>query len=232
MESFRGIRSLHTSSDGSEVYHHNHYFYADGLSKSETFRTKKKPKVLSLFLDKSFSWGSTKRESGLSGDKFGFMYLDTWKWTPFFFETGFRHEDRKVSAGASYDEGGSLQSLIVITEHLGSFAAYPSVGAVNELWGESSGTIKKMTLDLMVSPPRATSWKRLEDLAENYVTLHCREGVSLSCPRQIESGKPFFGAVDWLVNPLELQRGRRHYDNSGLSSFTLEVFTLASGRQT
>ena len=213
IESFQCIRSLQASEDGSEINHQNHYTYADGKSETKTFGPYKKPNTVVLFLDNSFSWGSTKVESGSS----------------FSFETGFRHEDRRASAAVAYNDSGRVQRIIVIPEHLASFAEESPAPPADRISGNWQGTLKKMTPDLIVSPPVATSWNQLENLSENYQTLHFPDGISLSCPRQVESGKEFFMAVDWLINPTLLQRCIRHYGISGFTSLTLELFSLASG---
>ena len=208
IESFQCIRSLQANEDGSEINHQNHYTYADGKSETKTFGPYKKPNTVALFLDNSFSWGSTKVESGSS----------------FGFETGFRHEDRRASVVVVYDDSGRLQQIIIIPEHLASFAEESPHPQAFQLSGNWKGTLKMMTPDLIVSPPVATSWNRLEDLGEDYLTLHFPDGISLSCPEQIESGKKFFMAVDWRVDSALLQRGIRYYEPSGFTGFTLELF--------
>jgi Domain of unknown function (DUF3598) len=224
IESFRGIRSFLLSEDGNTVYHQNHYFYNNFQSESQIFTIKHKPLILSLCLDNSFSWSSTKRESELDGEKFGFSYLEEWKWTPFFCEIGFRHENIKISAGAVYDVHSELQNITVINEYLGSFgeiSAYPSMDELNHSW---QGTLKTMTSDWIVSPPVTTSSQKLENINPDYLTLHTNVGVSISCPQAIEKGKEFFVAVDWLISPNLLQRGSRYFDASGFTKFTLEEF--------
>lgn len=208
IKSFKGIRSLQASEDGSEINHHNYYTYADGKSESKTFGPYKKPNTKALFLDNSFSWGSTNMEPG---SNFGF-------------ETGFRYEDQRASVAVLYDGSGSLQTMTTIPEYLASFAGEPSRPPVNGISGNWQGTLKTITPDLIVSPPVATSWKRLEDLGENYLTLYFPDGISLSCPRQLEREKKFFMAIDWRVNSTLLQRGIRNYKSSGFTGFTLELF--------
>lgn len=228
IDSFRGIRSFVQSSDGNQIYHHNHYIYDDGNSESQTFETKNKPLTLSLFLDTSFSWGATKRELNSTGERFGYQYLDTWKWVPFFFETGFRYEDRRASTGAVYDEKGNFQYILVITEHLGKFVkepALPSYPTGNEFNYNWQGMLKKITPDYRILDAVETSWQPLNNLAEDYLTLHLNGGISVSCPQTIEIGKEFFVAVDWRPNSTLLQRGIRYYDTSDFTHFTLEVFT-------
>lgn len=228
IQSFRGIRSFLLTDNGNEIYHQNHYIYSDGRSESKIFETKKKPLILSLFLDNAFSWGSTKREQSAKKEKFGLVQSNQLKWIPFFFESGFRHEDRRISAGSAYDENGNLEKIFLITENSGSFTETPILPAVNQLNSNWEGTIKTMTPDLIVSPAVKSSWQPIENLADNYCTLNTQEGVSVSCPWSIEVGKEFFVVVDWLINPGLLQRGIRHYDLSGFTHFTLEVFSHKS----
>ncbi|NDJ26089.1 DUF3598 family protein [Nostoc sp. B(2019)] len=204
---YQCIRSFHVSSNASEVSRQNYYIYADGTTKLENFETRKKPLIKGLFLDNSFSWGSTTVTPG----------------STFFFETGFRHEDRRGSAVSRYNENGTLDVLI-IPEHLSSFADTSPYYSVNEFSSKCQGTIKKMTPDWIVSPIVANSWMQLERLAEDYLTLHLADNISVNIPRQIESGKEFCLTTQWLVKPTLMYRGTRHFDASGFTRFTLEVF--------
>lgn len=211
LKSFQCVRSLRASEDGSEIYHQNHYTYADGKIETKTFGPYQKQITNSLFLDNSFSWGSTKVELGAT----------------FNCETGFRYENKRASLAVIYHNSG-LQRITAISEHLASFAEEHPPHSAHALSGNWRGTLKRMTPDWIVSPPVATSWNRLENLRKNYLTLHFPDGISVSCPPQLESGKEFFTAVDWLVNPGLLYRGIRHYDTSGFTSVTLEVFSIVS----
>lgn len=208
LESFQCIRSLQTSKDGSEINHQNQYTYADGKNETKTFGPYKKPNTRALFLDNSFSWGSTQVKSG----------------STFGFETGFRYEDKRATLGVMYNDSCNLQQITAISEQLGSFAKEPPRPPTNALTGNWQGTRKTMTPDFSVSPPEVTSWQRLDDLGEDYLTLHFPDGISLSCPRQVETGTHFFMAVDWLINPALSLRGIRHYAESGFTKFTLEEF--------
>lgn len=206
-DSFRCIRSMKANEDGSEIHHQNHYTYADGETETKNFGIYKKPATRSLFLDNSFSWGSP---TVTAGEMFGF-------------ETGFRYENRRASVAVIYDTNGGLQHMTVIPEHLGSFSEESSSTPAMQLGETWQGTIKTMTLDGIVSSPVTTTLKRLEELATDYLCFNFGEGISLSLPPQVESGKEFLIAVDWLVNPNKLQRGIRNYTRSGLTSFTLEI---------
>jgi Domain of unknown function (DUF3598) len=205
IESFQCIRSFHLNEDESEINHQNHYTYADGTQETKTFGPYKKPITKSLFLDNSFSWGSIKVESN---SNFGF-------------ETGFRYEDRRISVVVMYDESGRLQKIIVIREHLATFPLQ-MIQPAKELsrWQKTS---KTMTPDWIVSSPVVTFENPTEHLSPNYYNLNLFTDISITCPQQVEKGKDFFAAVDWLIEPNLLQRGIRQYDESGLTHFTLET---------
>lgn len=223
-DSFRSIRSLLLSNDGNEIYHQNHYLYGDGKSESKIFGGIKKPHVSSLFLDHTFSWGSAKVEQNVDGAEVGNLSSNQLKLLPVGFESGFRYESRRVSAGSLYNENGNLLKIFVIVENLGSFSDDPILPSVNQLNSNWAGTLKTITPELTVSAPVKTSWQPLENLGDKYYTLNTQEGVSVSCPRSVELGKGFFLAVDWLINPDLLQRAIRHYDASGFKHFSLEIF--------
>ncbi|MEA5623915.1 DUF3598 family protein [Nostoc sp. UHCC 0251] len=206
IRSHQCVRSFHLSGDGSEMNHQNYSTYADGTNKLETYGPHKKPHIRSLHLNDSFSWGSQEVKSG----------------SVFFFETGFKHKDRRSSAVARYNENGTLD-ILIISEHLGSQVEEPPLPPANQLSGWQ-GIITKMTPECIVSPTVSTSWIQLEDLNKNHLTLNLKDGVAISIPKYIESETEFFLVTEWLVNPTLLLRGIRHFDISGFTSFTLEVF--------
>ncbi|MEQ8969869.1 MAG: DUF3598 family protein [Coleofasciculus sp. C1-SOL-03] len=92
-------------------------------------------------------------------------------------------------------------------------------------YGTWIGCQKTITPDWIVSAAIATSWKPIEQLIEDYLTLHLPNNVSISYPESIESGQEFLFVVDWLASPTVLHRGICHYDASGFTRFTLEVFS-------
>ncbi len=92
LESFQCIRSLKVSKDRREIYHQNHYIYAEDKKETKLFGPYQKQTTSALFLDKSFSWGSKQIESGAN----------------FFFETGFRYQNRRASLAAIYDRNAKL----------------------------------------------------------------------------------------------------------------------------
>jgi len=212
LESFQCVRSFHLSEDGTQIDHQNRYIYADGKSEAEVFGPYKKPITRALFLENSFSWGSTMIKPGAY----------------FGFETGFRFEGRRASAVAMFDETGELQQLTIISEHLGSFTKELPLFSADSLAGNWQGIHKTMTPNWRVSSGGATTWKHLGQLAEEYLTLNFADGLSFSSPQQAKPEKEFFLAVDWLISPTLLQRVIRHFVKSGFTNFTLQTFTRES----
>ena len=210
-DSFKCVRSLHANFDSSEINHQNYRIHADGRREPTLVKTYNKPNTKALYLNNSFSWGFTTLEPG----------------SPVFFETGFRHGDRRASAVVVYDENSNFKQVIIISEHLGSFAEEPIHPLVNELSCKWIGTLTKIMPDWIVPPAVASSWKQLKELGEDYLAQLYPDGVSVSSPRHLESGHEFVFAVDWLVNPTLLYRGTRHFNASGFTSFTLQTFTPA-----
>jgi hypothetical protein len=204
---FKCIRSFQVTADGNEINHQNYYIYPDNTTKLETFQPRKKPNKEALFLETSFSWGSTEVKAS----------------SIFFFEIGFRNEDRRRSAVVRYNEDGTVD-ILIISEHLGSFSNESPLPLENQLDGWEGIATSMTPNDCIVSPTQAILWMPLEDLNKKYLTLHLQNGISISVPHQIESGQNFFLAAEWLVNPTLLQRSIRHFDTSEFISFTLEVF--------
>lgn len=205
IDSFECIRSFRVLHDGSEISHQNHYIYADGKTESKIFNSYKKPITQGLFLDNCFSWGSAKVEIGNS----------------FFFDTCLRHEDYRASAIARYDERGNLQRMTILSERQGNFGKNSAISTIKTN-NELRGWLTRITPDWIVSPTMETKWTQLEDLNDSHLIFHLNDGISVSFPRHIESGKEFFLAMDWLCGDTLLKRGMRHYNSFGFSSLTLE----------
>ncbi|NEO81868.1 DUF3598 family protein [Moorena sp. SIO4G3] len=227
IESWRCIRSFRPTAEGSEIHQQNHYTYANGKTETKTFGPYKQPITTGLFLDNGFSWGSSTVKSG----------------STFFSDICLRYENSRATAIAKYDESGSLKRFTVFPEHLGHFldavahggdpktalhrfVNVPALAPAHQISSDWQGTVQTITPDWQISAPVVTSWQPLDDLPKDYLRLHFTNGISISCPAQVESGKEFFVAVDWLVNQTVLQRGTRHYDQSGFTSFTVEVFRI------
>ena len=212
LEGFKCVRCFQVSEDGSEVTHQNHYTYADGKTETKIFGPYQKPVTTALFLENSFFWGSARVEAA----------------SIFGFEIGFKYENSGASAAVMYDNSGNLERITIISEELGAFPSKPLHPPTSKLKSDLKGILKSMTDDLITSAPEVSLWKSLEDLGDDYQSLHFSDGVSISCPRQVFSGKAMLLAMDWWANPALLQRGIRYFDQSGSTNFTLENFTLNS----
>lgn len=212
IKSWEVVTTLEISENGNTINHKDLLIYDDGTTELKNFGPYTKPILNALFLDNSFLWGSKTVESG----------------SLFIFEIGFRFEDRRMLGYTRYNGSGNLEYISTGTEYLGQKKDKNSQTFVNKTNENWQGKLKKMTPDWIVSEPTITSWKKLENLNIDYLTLHLNDGISISCPQHIENGQEFFIAMDWQVNNLLLQRGIGYYDSSGFTDFTLEVFTASS----
>ena len=217
INSFKCVRSLHLSEDGSQITHQNNYTYPDGKTELQTFGPYIKPSsglsfkghhFVVLFLDSGFSWGSKTITASV----------------PFFFETGFRHEKRRISLVVGYGESGELQRITVISEQLDNFPEEVS-HASNLIRpdGGWKGIEKKMTPDLATSFLEKAVWQPLENLGGDNQVFHLPGGGSISCPLKIESNGITDLIVDWQAAPNKLLRGTRRFDHSEFSCFLLQV---------
>lgn len=209
---------FHLSEDGSQITHQNRSTYPDGRTELQTFGPYIKPSpelsfkghhFVILFLDSGFSWGSTTIKAS----------------APFFFETGFRYEERRISLVASYGESGELQRTTVISEQLDNFPeevphAPPNLIKPDGGW---QGIEKKMALDLATSSPERVVWQPLENLGGVNQVFHLPGGGSISCPLKIDNGIIDL-IVDWQAAPNKLLRGTRRFDHSAFSRFLLQVY--------
>ena len=207
LESFRCIRSFHVNTDASVLTHQNHYAYADGRRETKTFDPYTPSTTRSLFIDQSFSWGSPRAVGE----------------PPFFFETGFRWADRRMSCVVQYTVRDRWQPFLVIMEHVGHFVDRPPPTPVPAWTHGSHGTRQTMTPDMHVSAPAAVLWQRLEDLDAHSLTCRLPEGVAISVPHRLEPGTPFRGIVEWVVDATMLQRGIRVYDATGFAHVSLDI---------
>lgn len=215
IDSFKCVRSFHLSEDSSQITQQNYYTYSDGKTELQSAGPYTSAGLsfnghhfVVLFLDNSFSWGST---------------TVTNAGAQLFCETGFTHGNRRMSLSAVYKKSGELQHMRAISEQLDSFnEALPSPGVIQPdgVW---QGTVKQITPDLVTSSPEEIGWQPLENECGNNQVFHFPEG-SISCPLRIESNTVLDLIVDWQAAPNKLFRGIRHFDNSELSRFLLQVY--------
>jgi Domain of unknown function (DUF3598) len=151
LEAFRCIRSFRVNTGESVLTHQNHYSYADGRRETKTFGPYTPSTTRALFIDQSFSWGSPSEDVE----------------APFFFETGFRWTDRRMSCVVQYTASGLWQPFVVIMEHLGRFADGPPSTPVPAWTHGDHGTRQTMMPDMHVSAPATIPWQRLEANGED-----------------------------------------------------------------
>jgi len=208
MDSKRCVRSFRVGEGESQIDHQNHYTYKDGRQETNTFGPYYKPRTISLFLDRCFSWGTT---DILANSNFGF-------------ETGFRHENRRMSVAAVCDRADGWKQFVIITEHLDSWGDEPEAIAISEP-ANWRGTAKTMTPDFNISEAIAIPWYPLNSLGDDYLSLPTVDGISLSVPKTIETGKPSKVAAEWFVKPDLIYRGIREFDGDGhFQGLTVECF--------
>jgi Domain of unknown function (DUF3598) len=203
------IRSFQRTADGRAITHQNHYRYADGRQETKTFGPYTPATTRAVFVEASFSWGSPT----VAGEP------------PFFFETGFRAAERRVSLVARSDAHGVWQPLVVITEHLGRFAEWPSAVGIPALSQGCRGLRRTITPDLRVSPADPIAWRRLEEVREDRLTVRVPDGLAVSLPHRLAPGQPLVGIVEWAVDATTVHRGIRTYEATGFAQFSLDQFT-------
>jgi Domain of unknown function (DUF3598) len=203
------IRSFQRTADGRAITHHNHYHSADGRQETQTFGPYTPATTRGVFVEASFSWGSP----AVAGAP------------PFFFETGFRAAERRVSLVVRSDAHGVWQPFVVITEQLGQFAVRPPTVGSPALPRGCRGLRRTITPDLRVSPAEPITWRRLEEVGEDRLTMCVPGGLAVSLPRRLALGQPWVGIVEWAVEATTVHRGIRTYEATGFAQFSLDQFT-------
>jgi Domain of unknown function (DUF3598) len=203
------LRSFQRTADRRAITHHNHYRYADGRQETTTFGPYTPATTRAVFVEASFSWGSPAVDGA----------------TPFAFETGFRAAERRVSLVVRSDAHGVWQPFVVITEHLGRFAACQPAVVIPVLPRGCRGLRRTITPDLRVSTADSITWRRLEEVGENRLTVRVPGGLAVSLPRCLAPGQPWVGIVEWAVEATTVHRGIRTYEATGFAQFSLDQFT-------
>jgi hypothetical protein len=146
-------------------------------------------------------------------------------------QLGFKHEDLVPSVVVFYDDRGSLMRTVCIRLDAAGFpskhwSTERNLSAERNLSGNCVGTSVTMTPDLKASPavPTQLNWP-----LEGNETFYFPDGISLSCPAQVNVGKNFTIAANWLVTSSQLQQLIIKYDELGaFSALTLELFRLSA----
>lgn len=183
-DSFQCVRSFQSNSEQTEITHTNRYTYTDGKKEEKTWQLYK-PSLRAIFFEQGAgAYNSKQLEPG----------------SLFAVELFFRHEDIRHSVVAAYQDGSNLTRMLSIREDTASPSKFWS-SEVNILPDRNlkgwSGTSITMTPDLVVSPPVPT---QLNWAIEGNETFFFPDGISLSCPKQVQVGKTIAIAANWLVN--------------------------------
>ena len=163
IDKFQCIRSLYTNADKSVIEHQNHYTYASGETETKKFGPYKKPLTNALFLENSFSWGS-----------------DIVKYnSPFGFEIGFEHQERRISVAVLYNRDGKPENITTISEYLNNFI-HTSNEFVYEKPNDSwQGTLATIGSDLLTEPSKKSLWREIRELTsldKDYYIFHFSNG--------------------------------------------------------
>ena len=116
---------------------------------------------------------------------------------------------------------------MVITEHLGQFAARPRAVGSPALPRGWRGLRRTITPDLRVSTAEPIAWRRIEEMGEDRLTVRVPDGLAVSLPRCLTPGQPWVGIVEWAVEATTASRGIRTYEATGFAPFSLDQFTHA-----
>lgn len=208
------ITSLELNPEETEIHHINYYTYADGTKEEQDYgRYTQDNCRASLFLENTFSWGIQQLEAG----------------SRLVMEIGFRHENQRTRFVTAYDESHTLQRMTVIREQLSVPPSEPAQPTVENLSGVWQGNSVSITPDLQVSEAIPIQWQGFDSLGEQNQVLFFPDGISLSCPLQLEIGETLAIAVGWLLNSTEHQRVIRQYDQHGnFTSMALETLKRVS----
>ncbi len=227
-ESFQSLRHFQTNPEQTEVEQTNRYMYADGKTVEQSWQFNKQSNNLldglfhpqresmrGFFFERgAATWAEKKIETGAA----------------FGVELFFRHEELRHSVGIVYDGPGSLRRTASIREDARGLPSKYWSAELNllperKLTGNWQGTSVTMTPDLQVSPPVPA---QLHWPVSGNATFFFPDGISLSCPNQVNFGTNFTIAANWLVTPSYLQKLTIKYDDSGaFSTLTFEEFQLA-----
>jgi hypothetical protein len=221
--SFTSQRSFESNPQKTEIVQTNHYIYADGTTEKRSWEYNEvsNSRWDGLFHPESESmrgfffgsghaaWATTKLELG----------------SYFAVELFFICNELRHSVGVVYDKLGSLLRIANIREDARGFPSQYWSDELNQLpqrnfTGNWQGTSVVMTRDLKISAPIPTELKF--PLGSNK-TFFLPDGVSVSCPDQVDVGSCFTIAANWRLELETMQQLLIYYDESGsFCTLTLE----------
>ncbi|MEB3180371.1 MAG: DUF3598 family protein [Nostocaceae cyanobacterium] len=226
-ESFQSLRSFRSNSEQTEIAQTNYSTYADGRKLEHSWEYNQQSNSLADGM--YHPQNNIMRGLFFASGHAGWVTKQLKTGSFFAVEIFFKSENLRHSVGIVYDDSGNLFRTANIREDATGFTSKYWSGELNQLpernlSGNWQGTAITMTPDLQISQPIPTQlhWGR-----EGHKTFFLPDGVSISCPSQINIGTPFILVVNWLVKTDEMQQIIANYDDTGaFSSLRLELFHL------
>lgn len=212
IDSFQCVRSFQSNLEQTEITHINRYIYTNGRQEEKTWQIYKPSLKAIFFAQGAGAYNSQQLELG----------------SMFAVELFFRHENIRHSVVAAYHDGSNLTKMLSIREDAVSpsrfWSSEVNILPERDFQGNWIGTSMTMTPDFVVSLPVPT---QLCWTIEGNETFFFPDGISLSCPKQVQVGDTIAIAANWLVNSTYMQQITIKYDESGaFSSLILEQFYL------
>lgn len=223
IKSYQGVRRFRANQERTVIFHTNNYTYSDGSKEEKNWQLEKATcnhpdgvihPGLPLMRALSFGEGATACVS---------KKLEIGK--PFGGELFFRYKDWRTSVVSIYGESGSLDRMIHIREHLGSFPEAPPTSEVENLSGNWTGKKQSMTSDLKISPAEVIQGLALPSNQGNNQTLHLPDGIIMHIPTLVKSGEKIEIKGGKLVAPNEYKQLTVNYNESGeFTEFISEIY--------
>jgi hypothetical protein len=224
IKEFKGIRHLQANEDKTVITHTNQFPSPDGTVQEKQWQIEKE----ACNLPDGLAHTAALSKRALSLLDWGVSAWVTKTFEPgrdFGIEFFLKHEDWNNSLGIIYGESGSLDRILHIREHLGSFPEPASEMAIENLSGKWVGKKETMTPDLQVSPGEDTQELVLEPTGGKNETYFLNEGIVLNYPAKLPVGEEFELAAGKLVSESEFKRIIAKYDSSGAFALLIsEVF--------
>ena len=224
IKSSKGIRILQANEDKTTITHTNQFPLPDGSIQEKQWQINKETcnqhdglchpadplkRALSLVGYGASTWVHKQLESGRT----------------FSVELFLKHEDWNSSIGSIYDENGSLEKILHLREHLGSFPDIPAKPEIENLSVKWIGKKDSITPDLKISDTEETQELVLEQNGDKNETFFLPDGIVVNIPKQVKVGEEFEIVAGKLVAENEYKRLTAKYDDSGAFALLIsEVF--------
>ena len=213
IKNFQGIRTLSANGDNTVVTHKNQFIFSDGTTLEKQWQIEK---------------SSCNQPNGLlhpaepSKRAFSLLGKGVNAWVPlkleqkqsFGIELFLKSGDFNNSIGTAYGETGSLERIIHMREHLGSFPEREAP-AIKNISGDWLGKKIYITSDLTVLPTEYDQKLELDPTQGKNETYFFNDSIVLNAPKAFKPGEEFEVIAGKLITTNLYQRLRAKYDKSG-----------------